>query len=123
MLTNTGTAHFLPTGTPDRHLTVQLRALDAGGGVVRETTDTLERVIMWRPFIVDLRDTRLAYRTPRRYVLELPSEARTIEAQVRYHLLAESRRKRIGYEPGEPISYVIFDQRQSIGPARRPATP
>ena len=123
VLENIGTAHFLPTGTPDRHLTVQLRALDADGRVLRETTDTLERTIMWRPFIVDLWDTRLPHRSPRRYALELPRDTRTIEAQVRYHLLAESRRKRIGYEPPGPISYVIFDQRRSIDPARRTTTP
>ena len=123
VLSNSGTAHFLPTGTPDRHLTVRLRALDAGGRVVRETSDTLERVIMWRPFIVDLWDTRLPYRAPRRYALDLPLEARTIEAQVRYHLLAESRRKRIGYQPAEPISYVIFDQRRSIGPENGRSSP
>jgi hypothetical protein len=27
---------------------------------------------------------------------------------VRYHLLDEARRKRIGYENQEPISYVVF---------------
>lgn len=123
MLTNTGAAHFLPTGTPDRHLTVRLRALDAGGQVLRETTDTLERTILWRPFIVDLWDTRLAWGARRRYTLDVPSGAQTIEAQVRYHLLAESRRKRIGYEPVEPISHIVFDQRRNIGPQQRQKTP
>jgi hypothetical protein len=114
VLENVGAAHFLPTGTPDRHLSVQLRALDAGGRVIRETTDTLERTVMWRPFIVDLWDTRLPRGTPRRYVMSLPSNARSIDVQVRYHLLGESRRKRIGYEPDGPISYVIFDRRLDV---------
>lgn len=122
VLKNTGATHFLPTGTPDRHLTVNLRALDADGRVLRETADTLERTILWRPFIVDLWDTRLARGAPRRFTLELPAGAATIEAQVRYHLLAESRRKRIGYQPAEPISYPVFEERRSIGPQRRPAT-
>jgi len=122
VLTNTGAAHFLPTGTPDRHLTVRLRALDASGRVLRETSDTLERSILWRPFIVDLRDTRLARGAPRRFTLDIPAETQAIHAEVRYHLLAESRRKRIGYEPAGPVSYVVFDQRRNIGPERRPAT-
>ncbi len=122
VLTNTGAAHFVPTGTPDRHLTIRLRALDASGRVLRETTETLERTILWRPFIVDLWDTRLARGAPRRYTLDVPARAETIEAQVRYHLLAESRRKRIGYQPAEPISYIVFDQRRSIGLERTPAT-
>jgi hypothetical protein len=91
--------------------------------VLGEATDTLERTIMWRPFIVDLWDTRLVRGEPRRYTLELSAEARAVEAEVRYHLLAESRRKRIGYQPTEPISYVIFEQRRGIEPARRPASP
>jgi hypothetical protein len=123
VLENTGTAHFLPTGTPDRHLTVRVRALDAGGRVIGEASDTLERIIMWRPFIVDLWDTRLARGMPRRIGLELPPDTRTIEAEVRYHLLAESRRKRIGYAPAEPISYVIFEQHRSIGQPQTPNTP
>jgi len=119
-LTNTGAAHFFPTGTPDRHLTVRFRVLDAAGRVLGETTDTLERTIMWRPFIVDLWDTRLAHGKPQRYTLELPPEARTIEAEVRYHLLAESRRRRIGYEPESPISYVIYEERRAVTASSAP---
>jgi hypothetical protein len=115
-LENVGAAHFLPTGTPDRYLSVHLRALDAGGRVIRETTDTLERTVMWRPFIVDLWDTRLPRGTPRRYVMSLPSNTRSVEAQVRYHLLGEPRRRRIGYEPEEPVSYLIFDRRLDVEP-------
>ena len=123
VLTNTGAAHFLPTGTPDRHLTVQLQALDAGGRVVGETAATLVRTIMWRPFIVDLWDTRLSYSDPRRFALDLPAGTRTIQAQVHYHLLAESRRKRIGYEPATPISYLVFDERRNVSPEQRPTSP
>lgn len=123
VLTNTGAAHFLPTGTPDRHLTVQLQALDAGGRVVGETAATLVRTIMWRPFIVDLWDTRLSYMDPRRFALDLPAGTRTIQAQVHYHLLAESRRKRIGYEPATPISYLVFDERRNVSPEQRPTSP
>lgn len=120
VLANTGAAHFLPTGTPDRHLTVHVRARDAGDRVIRETTYTLERTVMWRPFIVDLWDTRLASGAPRRYVFSLPSNTRSIDAEVRYHLLGEPRRKRIGYKPEVPISYVIFEQRyESAQPQKK----
>lgn len=109
-LANTGAAHYVPTGTPDRHLTVHLRLLDAMGNVLVEQQDTLERTVMWRPFIVDLRDTRLVRWQPRHFDLEVPitSAAVKVEAEIRYHLLAESRRRRIGYENSTPISYTVF---------------
>lgn len=75
------------------------------------TNATFDRLIMWRPFIVDLRDTRLVRGAPRRCELRLPAETRSVEALVRYHLLAESRRQRIGYRPAEPISYPVFERR------------
>ncbi|MGA8050093.1 MAG: multiheme c-type cytochrome [Burkholderiales bacterium] len=114
VLENSGAAHFLPTGTPDRHLSISLRALDARGQVLAETDDTLQRTVMWRPFIVDLWDSRLQRGAPRRYSLELPAQTRTVEAQVRYHLLGEARRERIGYQPEAPLSYPIFDQRLAV---------
>jgi hypothetical protein len=33
-----------------------------------------------------------------------------VETEIRYHLLAESWRKRIGYENRTPISYTVFRQ-------------
>ncbi|HEC27985.1 MAG TPA: hypothetical protein ENI65_00145 [Gammaproteobacteria bacterium] len=107
---NTGAAHYVPTGTPDRHLTVHLRLLDKNGGVIDEQSHTIIRTVMWRPFIVDLWDTRLPRWQPRRYKLEVPagSPAVKVEAEIRYHLLAESRRKRIGYKNKTPINYEVY---------------
>ncbi|VAW75930.1 hypothetical protein MNBD_GAMMA15-947 [hydrothermal vent metagenome] len=111
-LANTGAAHYVPTGTPDRYLTVHLRLLDDQNKVLDETQYTIKRTVMWRPFIVDLWDTRLPRWQPRQYQLEVPgnSEAVKVEAEIRYHLLAESRRKRIGYENTTPINYEVFRQ-------------
>ena len=86
-LTNTGAAHYVPTGTPDRHLTVRLRLLDKQGRVLDEQNYTIIRTVMWRPFIIDLWDTRLPRWQPRQYKLEVPgdSEAVSVEAEIRYH--------------------------------------
>jgi hypothetical protein len=110
VLTNTGAAHYVPTGTPDRHLTLSLRVLDRAGRVIDEQKQAIKRIVMWRPFIVDLTDNRLMRWQPRRYELEVPndSEAMTVEAEIRYHLLDESRRRRIGYENKTPIDYAVF---------------
>ena len=118
-LTNTGADHFVPTGTPDRHLTVELRLLDARGEVLEQEHHTLKRTIMWRPFIVDLWDTRLPRGESRNYALEFDSarepDAVAVEAVVRYHLLDEARRKRIGYQNEEPISYEVYRKHVTLG--------
>ncbi len=113
MIMNTGAAHYVPTGTPDRHLTIQLRVLDKNNNVLNENMDTIKRTVMWRPFIVDLKDTRLQRDKPRNYQIDIPEaeKAESVEAVVRYHLLDEKRRKRIGYENKTPIAYDVFRQK------------
>ncbi len=78
----------------------------------------LKRTLMWRPFIVDLWDTRLPRNRPRLYTLEYlrrgSPPATAVEAIVRYHLLDEARRKRIGCENTEPIAYEIFRKRAAL---------
>ncbi len=117
-LTNTGAAHALPTGTPDRHLTTTFRLLDATGRLLRERTHRLRRTILWRPFIVDLWDTRLVRHRPRTYTFRFAASDReapaTLEVVVRYHLLDERRRARIGYENKEPIAYDLFRRRIAL---------
>jgi len=111
-LTNTGAAHYLPTGTPDRHLTLEFRVLDGAGRVLKKKTVKMKRHILWRPFIVDLMDTRLPHGIPKRYVFDFDTtgdNSLMLEMEVRYHFLEEKRRKRIGYENREPISYTIHE--------------
>ncbi|HEB71482.1 MAG TPA: hypothetical protein ENI77_02550 [Nitrospirae bacterium] len=111
-LTNTGTEHRLPTGTPDRHLEVAFRLFDNENKLIDEKIQFLERVILWRPFIVDLWDTRIKFNETRTYEFEF-SMARNpppalLTAEVKYGLLHENRRLRIGYENTEPVRYRIF---------------
>jgi nitrate reductase cytochrome c-type subunit len=113
-ITNVGAAHYIPTGTPDRYLTVDLRLLDSEGTILKEQNHSIKRTIMWRPFIIDLWDTRLPRWQPRIYEFSVPvtinSDSTAVEAVVRYHLMDEKRRKRIGYENKEPIAYDVFRQ-------------
>ena len=120
-LTNTDTDHFLPTGTPDRYLSVtfKLRGADVQ---LKSKTFELRRTIMWRPFIVDLWDTRLIKNKPQSYTFTWPrttkNTPRTLKITVRYHLLAEARRRRINYRNKTPISYIIY-QRAEVLEGRR----
>ncbi len=114
-LTNVGAIHYVPTGIPDRHLTVALRLLGKDGEIIKEEKNVLKRTFMWRPFIVDLSDTRLAYNDPRTFTLDYSAarypKADTVEAVVQYHLVEEARAKRIGYPKTEPIEFEIYRQR------------
>ncbi|HET6363938.1 MAG TPA: multiheme c-type cytochrome [Nitrospirota bacterium] len=118
-LTNTGASHYLPTGTPDRHLTLELRLLGSSGQVLAEKVCTMKRYILWRPFIVDLRDTRLPYGQWREFgfsVIKRGSDTpAVVDVTVRYHFLDEARRKKIGYNNVEPISYPIFHEQVPLG--------
>jgi hypothetical protein len=118
-LTNVGAAHDLPTGTPDRHLTLEVKLLGPREEVMKETVHTMKRYILWRPFIVDLRDTRLPYRQPKEFTFSLEKRGKAgpaaIDVTVRYHLLDEARRKRIGYQNTEPIAYPIYHERIPLG--------
>jgi hypothetical protein len=118
-LTNVGASHYLPTGTPDRHLTLELRLLGLSGQVLSEKVYSMKRYILWRPFIIDLRDTRLPYGQPREFrfsVIKRGSDTPdVVDVTVRYHLLNEAQRKKIGYNNVEPISYPIFHEQVPLG--------
>ncbi|MEE9591672.1 MAG: multiheme c-type cytochrome [Thermodesulfobacteriota bacterium] len=111
-LTNIGAEHRLPTGTPDRHLKVAFKLLDENKNVLKEKTIFLQRTILWRPFIIDLWDTRLKYKELRSYSFEFMMDGRPqpafLDVKVEYGLLREKRRLRIGYQNVEPITYELF---------------
>ena len=117
-LTNIGADHDLQTGIPDRHLTVDFRLTSADGAILRHQRHTLQRTIMWRPFIIDLWDTRLPAGRSRTYAFEFRADGSpppaALDVVIRYHLLDEARRKRMGYENSEPISYVVHQQRVPV---------
>jgi hypothetical protein len=123
-LTNSGAGHYLPTGTPDRHLTVRLRILDQVGRVLKEERAVLKRTVMWRPFIVDLWDTRLPAGASRTFRIDFDSadaaaHAVTVEAQIDYYLVDEKRRIRIGYRNDEPTHHTIYRQRIDLDDRQR----
>jgi len=117
-LTNTGAGHYLPTGTPDRHLSVEFRLINEQGETIKQKIYLLKRHLMWRPFIVDLWDTRLAKDIPRSYSFPFqpgnsPDPVK-LEVSVRYHFMDEARRKRIAYTSQQPISYVLYQHMEQL---------
>jgi len=118
-VTNVGAAHYLPTGTPDRFLSVEFRLVDEQGNVLKEQRHKLIRTVLWRPFIIDLRDTRLPRWQPRSYHFEFSSTGKTppaaVEVTVRYHLMGIKRHERIKHKNVVPISYPVFHERIPVG--------
>ena len=112
-LTNSGANHSIPTGTPDRHLRVTFRLINKKGELIREKSHKLQRTILWRPFIIDLWDTRIKSGERREYSFFVRNNGRAafLEIEVRYHLLDEKRRRKIGYENKDPVDYRVFYER------------
>lgn len=114
-LTNIGTEHRLPTGTPDRHLQVIFKLLDQNQQVLKEKSVFLQRTILWRPFIVDLWDNRLKYNETRSYTFEFKIEQSPkpafLDVVVKYGLLREKQRQKIGYQNVDPITYELFHEK------------
>ncbi len=117
-LTNVGAAHYVPTGTPDRHFTLNVRLLDKNSETITEERRVIKRNMMWRPFIVELKDDRLPPGKPRRYEFKYSkrqlNDAVAVEAVVRYGLVEEKRRKQIGYDNEEPVVYEVFRKRLTL---------
>lgn len=117
-LTNVGAAHYVPTGTPDRHFVLSVRLLNGRGKVLAQEERVIKRTVLWRPFIVDLWDNRLPPRQPQIHDFAFPTQdlhrGETVEAVVRYGLVEEARRKRIGYQNKEPVSYEVFRKRLPV---------
>ena len=75
----------------------------------------MKRYITWRPFVIDIKDIRLPFNEPRSFVFEFTPDSEDppsiIDVTVRYHLLDEKQRKKIGYKNNEPIAYPIYNER------------
>ena len=95
-------------------MTVEFKLNGEDGIVLDAQLNRLKRMIVWRPVIVDLWDTRLPRGEQRTYTFTIDADAEpapvTLDIMVCCHLLDEARRRRIDYENQEPISYVVFQQ-------------
>lgn len=94
-LINAGAGHKIPTGDPDRHITVEFLVEDGSKRVVKEETNTMGRWILWQPAVVELYDNRLLPLASRDYAFtyRLPSDTKhlTLKARVRYHILTDGQ--------------------------------
>ncbi len=117
-LTNTGAEHYVPSGVPDRFISVDLRLLGPGGRTLKHEHYRLTRFIMWRPFVIQFRDTRLRPMVPQHFSIEADLRAYpsavAVEAEVRYHLLPAAHRRKIKLSVSVAPSSTVFHQRIMI---------
>jgi hypothetical protein len=117
-LTNSGAGHKIPTGDPDRYLTVTYEVVDASGAVIKRQENTMRRWIVWWPVIVEVYENRLMPLTSRDYVFRywLPRklEGLKLRASVKYHIMTESQYRRLqtkfGLSVEVPHVFTIFEQ-------------
>ncbi len=117
-ITNTGAGHYVPTGVPDRFISVDLRLLGSGGHTLKHEHYQLTRSILWRPVVIQFQDTRLRPMIPQHFVIKADLRAHptavAVEAVVRYHLLPLAHRRKDKLPMNVAPSLTVFRKRIMI---------
>lgn len=124
-LTNGGAGHNLPTGDPDRYFTVEFSVMNPEGKVLKTSSSTIGRWLIWKPVIFEYYDNRLKPLEKRDFLFNYPlpskGETLTLEARVTYHLMTPRAHKRLIEKFGlskddpTPIETVLFDEKVPLG--------
>lgn len=117
-LTNIGTHHKLPTGTPDRHIVVTMNLLDQDKQVIESKTHKVIRRILWRPIVLELSDNRLEYNTPQTvefsFKLKDDSTAYYLSVKAEYRFLEQWRRKQLNLDEHSHAPYTMLEKTLQI---------
>ena len=117
-LINAGAGHKIPTGDPDRYLTVEFSVEDRNGKVLQQKLDTMGRWIMWQPAIIELHDNRLMPLASRDYTFEyqVPEENAGLKllTKVRYHIQTERQHQMLidkyGLTAKDPYNFIVYER-------------
>ncbi len=117
-LINAGAGHKIPTGDPDRHLTVEFVVRDKAGKVLKQQSETMGRWILWQPVILEVHDNRLLPLASRDYTFEfrMPkgTTQMTLTTRVRYHILTDDQhamlRNQYGLTGDDPYRFTIYER-------------
>jgi hypothetical protein len=117
-LTNIGTHHKLPTGTPDRHIVVTMNLLDKDKQVIESKSHKVIRRILWRPIVLELSDNRLEYNTPQTvdfsFKLENDSAAYYLNVKAEYRFLEQWRRDQLNLDEHSHVPYTMLEKTLQI---------
>lgn len=113
-LTNIGTHHNLPTGTPDRHLVIEISVLDKDKQVVSTKTKKIIRRILWRPIVLELSDNRLAFNTPQTIDFSFKAKQKgapySLKVKAEYNFLEQWRRDQLGLAEDSHKAYTMVEK-------------
>ncbi len=117
-LINAGAGHKIPTGDPDRHVTVEFVVRDKAGKVLKQQSETMGRWILWQPVILEIHDNRLLPLASRDYTFEfrMPKGTTqlTLTTRVRYHILTDDQhamlRNQYGLTGDDPYRFTIYER-------------
>ena len=112
-LTNVGTHHKLPTGTPDRHIVITMNLLDKDNRVVKTDTHKVIRRILWRPIVIQLSDNRLEFNKTQtiEFDFDVDEEAPyTLQVQADYYFLEQWRRDQLKLPDTSHAPYTMLSK-------------
>ena len=120
-LANGGAGHKLPTGDPDRYLTIEFSVLNQKGESVTHSSKTIGRWLIWKPIIFEYYDNRIEPLEKRTFSFSYPvptdGEKLVLEAKVSYHIMTPRAHNRLikkfGLSPDDqtPIETVLYDEK------------
>jgi hypothetical protein len=121
ILKNGGAGHKLPTGDPDRYITVEFTLMNDKGKIVQQSSKTIGRWLIWKPVIFEYYDNRLEPLEERTfsfsYWTPTNGERLMLEAKVTYHIMTPSAHQKLitryGLSPEDttPIETLLFDEK------------
>ncbi len=121
-LINAGAGHKIPTGDPDRHLSVEFETRDSAARVIARQRDTMGRWILWQPVVLEVYDNRLLPLASREYAFttRIPADGsrHTVTARIAYHILTEDQHEWLTREydltGDDPYVFTIYERTLSL---------
>jgi len=93
---NIGAGHKVPTGDPDRYITVHFDAINKKGEILKSRQYTIGRWIIWKPIIIEVYENRIKPLESRSYRFSYNASAgESIRVQVIYHIMTERAKERL----------------------------
>ncbi|MFC1855408.1 multiheme c-type cytochrome [Thermodesulfobacteriota bacterium] len=95
---NNGAGHKVPTGDPDRYINIITKFYDSDNLLITKEIETLKRVILYYPIIIEFSDNRLKPLMERTYTYDNKdalTRAKSATVEIEYHILTDRAKKKL----------------------------